>query len=261
MTDVPDTVATALADRPVAGRTCLEAGAGAGNATLGLLDAGAERVYAVTNDREHARTVRTRLAESNVAREAPGDAVVVETDLRETPLPDDAVDVVVAHALCNVLAPPDLATVAADLTRVAAPGAHLVVDDYAPLPDDAAVAELFAVENAVARLATGEPALSFRSADHLRRLFAGFGWTHDRTTTLLDPVPWTADLLEAHREVVAECADAIDTELSSDIDDDLPGDIDDDLGDSLLEVADHIVAAIGAEDVGRMYSLALRLPE
>ncbi|MGA9402902.1 MAG: SAM-dependent methyltransferase, partial [Haladaptatus sp.] len=55
--DIPRTVRTALADRPVSGATCLEAGAGMGNTTAGLLADGASRVYAVTNDPEHATAV------------------------------------------------------------------------------------------------------------------------------------------------------------------------------------------------------------
>jgi len=41
--------------------------------------------------------------------------------------------------------------------RVAAPDCHLVVDDYDPPADDAAMQNLFAVENAAAALATGDP--------------------------------------------------------------------------------------------------------
>jgi len=41
--DVPSTVSAALEDRPVEGAVCLEAGAGVGNATAGLLARGASR--------------------------------------------------------------------------------------------------------------------------------------------------------------------------------------------------------------------------
>ena len=61
MDGIPDTLATALEDVPVEGRTCLEAGAGAGNATAALRARDADRVYAVTNAEDHAATVRTTI--------------------------------------------------------------------------------------------------------------------------------------------------------------------------------------------------------
>ncbi|MBX0295072.1 class I SAM-dependent methyltransferase [Haloarcula nitratireducens] len=234
---VPQTVEAALADRPIEGRVCLEAGAGVGNTTAGLLAAGAERVYAVTDDADHARTVRERCGA------AADRLVVVKADLRETPLRSDAVDLVTAHGLCNVLAPAALDSIAAALTRVASPGAQLVVDDYAPLPDDAAVRALFAVENAATELADGRPALSFYPARFLRRLFAGHGWSFDRQKTLLDPVPWTASHLSAHAAAVRDAAARLPPEL----------------GDPLVERADELEATIGSESVGRMYSVAMTL--
>ncbi|WP_241692949.1 class I SAM-dependent methyltransferase [Haloarcula limicola] len=228
-----------MADRPVAGRVCLEAGAGVGNTTAGLLAAGAKRVYAVTDDAAHARTVRERCGA------AADRLVVVRADLRETPLQTDSVDLVTAHGLCNVLAPAELESVAAELTRVASPGAHLVLDDYAPLPDAAAVRELFAVENAAAELADGRPALSFYPARFLRRLFAGHGWAFEREETLLDPVPWTASHLSAHAAAARDAAARLPSEL----------------GGPLAKRADDLEAAIGSESVGRMYSLALTLSE
>ncbi|ACV46242.1 MULTISPECIES: class I SAM-dependent methyltransferase [Halomicrobium] len=237
---VPSTVTTALADRPVEGRRCLEAGAGVGNATAGLLDAGAERVYAVTNDRAHARTTRERVADGDTRSDR---LAVLESDLRTLALADDSIELITAHGLCNVLDPAELSAVAATFRRVAAPGCHLVIDDYAPLPETAAVRELFAVENAAAELATGGPALTFYPPDALRRCFVGGGWSFDRERTLLDPVPWTADHLSAHavaaRDHAAGC----------------PGD----LGDRLAARADRLATAIGSESAGRMYSLAFRL--
>jgi len=235
--NVPRTVETALADRPVAGAVCLEAGAGVGNTTAGLLADGAARVYAVTDDRDHARTVRSRVG-------PPDRVAVLEADLRDVPLPDGSVEIVTAHGLCNVLAPAALGAVATELTRVAAPGAHLVVDDYDPLPDGA-VRNLFTVENAAAHLAGGDPALTFYPASVLRRLFAGYGWQFDRERTLLDPVPWTGSHVEAHAEVAREAA----------------ADLSDDLRESLVAEVDRVVAGLDeGESVGRMYSLAFRLP-
>ncbi|WP_435347625.1 class I SAM-dependent methyltransferase [Haloarchaeobius sp. HRN-SO-5] len=237
--DVPETVTAALEDRPVAGAVCLEAGAGVGNATAGLLAAGASRVYAVTNDRDHATTVRERVALNEAGR-----AAVLEADLRAVPMAADSFEVVTAHGLFNVVPPSSLPAIAAELTRVAAPGCHLVVDDYAPLPDDAEVRDLFAVENAASELAAQRPALTFYPSAVLRRLFAGYGWEFDRERTLLDPVPWTASHLDAHADVVRSLAAG------------LP----DDSGDCLVEEAERVAARIGAESAGRMYSVALRFP-
>lgn len=195
--DVLRTVTAALDDRPVAGKRCLEAGAGVGNTTAGLLAAGASRVYSVTNDREHAETTRARIRDDGSA-DAADRLAVFEADLRAIPLPDDSIDLITAHGLCNVLDPATLSTVADELTRVAAPGCHLVVDDYDPLPDDATVRELFAVENAASDLARGRPALTFYPAPYLRRFFEGDGWVFDRELTLLEPVPWTEHHLAAH---------------------------------------------------------------
>jgi len=238
--DVPSTVITALEDRPVAGAICLEAGAGVGNATEGLLAAGAERVYAVTNDAAHARTVRER-----VARAEPDRSVALEADLGELPLADDAVDIVTAHGLFNVVPPASLDAIATEVTRVAAPGCHLVVDDYEPLPADAEVRKLFAVENAATQLADGRPALTFYPAAALRRLFEGYGWRSDRERTLLDPVPWTEQHVEAHAEEIRATAA------------ELPGQH----RERFVDEADRLVDDIGEERVGEMYSVAMRLPD
>ena len=247
--DVPDTVATALDDRPVAGRRCLEAGAGVGNATAGLLANGAARVYAVTNDRDHARTTRRRVADSGGDGDDRGNdadrLAVLEADLRSIPLPDGSIDLITAHGLCNVLGPAALSTVAEELSRVAAPGAHLVVDDYGPLPDGAAIGELFAVENAASELARRRPALTFYPAAFLRRFFAGHDWEFDRERTLLEPVPWTESHVSAHADEAASMAA------------ECPGEA----GDTLSATARRLATEIGSESVGRMYSLAFRRPD
>jgi SAM-dependent methyltransferase len=245
--DVPETVRTALDDRSVEGAGCLEAGAGAGNTTAGLLEAGASRVYAVTNDPEHARTTRKRVRDAATAEDTSSSVAervaVLRGDLRAMPLPDDSVEVVTAHGLFNVVPAAALPGIAAELTRVAAPGTTLVVDDYDPLPPGAAVRELFAVENAAAELATGDPALTFYPAELLRRLFAGYGWTFERERTLLDPVPWTESHVAAHADVARESAAELPPEL----------------GDPLTAEADRVADAVGSESAGRMYSLAFRL--
>jgi SAM-dependent methyltransferase len=242
--DVPETVRTALDDRPVEGAVCLEAGAGVGNTTAGLLEAGASRVYAVTNDPEHASAVRERVVLGEHSRTDASDRVAtVAADLRATPLPDDSVDVVTAHGLFNVVPTATLPAIAAELTRVAAPGAQLVVDDYDPLPDDAAMGDLFAVENAAGELAGEGPTLTFYPAEALRRLFEGYGWHFERERTLLDPVPWTGNHVAAHADVARETAER------------LP----DGLQESLTARIDRIAAEIESESAGRMYSLAFRL--
>ncbi|MFC7019521.1 MULTISPECIES: class I SAM-dependent methyltransferase [Haloarcula] len=230
---VPETVRAALADRPVQGRVCLEAGAGVGNATAGLLEAGARRVYAVTDAADHAAAVRRRCGEDDRLE-------VIRADLRATPLRPDSVDLVTAHGLCNLLGPAALEAVAAELARVAAPGSHLVVDDYAPLPDDAAVRRLFAVENAASELADGRPALTFYPPALLRRVFGGHGWTFDRERTLLDPVPWTESHLSAHARTASEAAGRLREELAT----------------PLEREAERVAADVGAASAGRMYSLA-----
>ncbi|WP_247002470.1 class I SAM-dependent methyltransferase [Halosolutus gelatinilyticus] len=246
--DVPKTVTAALDDRPIDGAICLDAGAGVGNTTAGLLASGAARVYAVTNDREHARTtvdrVRERLRTEERLRDEGGDRLaVLEADLRELPLPDDSIDVVTAHGLFNVVPPADLGAIVEELTRVARRGGHLVVDDYEPLPDDAAVRDLFAAENAAAELAAGRPMLSFYPSDVLRRLCEGYGWAFDRRLTLLAPVPWTGAHLEAHAAVVRSNASELPPEL----------------GDPLIARAERLAESIGEESVGEMYSLAMAL--
>lgn len=237
--DVPETVTTALSDRPVSGAVCLEAGAGVGNTTAGLLAAGASRVYAVTNDADHAGTVRER-----VGRDAPDRTAVLEADLRALPLPDESVDVVTAHGLCNVLPPSSLAPVLDELTRVAAPGCHLVVDDYEPL-DGAAVRDLFALENAAAELAENRPALTFYPSALLRALVTGYGWQFDRERTLLDPVPWTANHVEAHADVARSHAETLPREVA----------------EALTARTDSVAADVGEEAAGEMYSLAFRHPD
>lgn len=237
--DVPHTVTAALDDRPVAGKRCLDAGAGVGNTTAGLLANGATRVYAVTNDRDHALTTRRRIDDD-------GDRLaVVEADLRAAPFPDDSIDLITAHGLCNVLYPAALSAVAVELSRVAAPGAQLVIDDYDPMPDDAVTGELFAVENAASELARGHPALTFYPAAFLRRFFVGHGWEFRRERTLLDPVPWTESHVSAHADRAASMAAAI------------PGEP----GDTLAATARCLASDIGSESAGRMYGLAFRLPD
>lgn len=232
-----ETVAAALADVSVNGRTCLEAGAGAGNATATLRDRGATPVLAVTNDAEHAGTVSARFAGDDGAE-------TLYADLRSVPLPDDAVDLVTAHALFNVVATTEIAAMVAELTRVTAPGGELVVDDYDPLPAGP-VRELFGVANAVGELVGSRPTYTFYSRTHLRRLFEGHGWRHERTKTLLDPVPWDGELLDTHERLTEEDAAALSEGLA----------------ESLCERAAAARDRAGdGVDAGKMYSLRFRLP-
>jgi SAM-dependent methyltransferase len=230
------TVPAALEDATVAGRTCLEAGAGAGHVTRALARKGARLVVAVTNDPGHARTTRMR-TDKRVA--------VVEADLRATPLSAASVDLITAHGLFNLLTAGDAARVAAELTRVARPGAELIVDDYDPVPDTPGgrrARAVFAVENAATELADRRPALVFHPSAGLARLFEGHGWRLERERTLLEPVPWTRDLLETHAGIAGERARAADAP-------------------ELVERADAALEAAGdGVETGRMYSLRFRLP-
>lgn len=243
--NAPDTVTTAIDDVPVEGAVCLEAGAGSGKMTAGLLQAGSSRVYAITDERRHATTVLSRLDEAAPDEEVDERVAVLEADLRDVPLPSDSVEVVTAHALFNVLTPEDAHAVISELTRVAKPGCHLVLDDYDPLCEDAAVRELFSVENAATELSDGRSALTFYPSALLRRLLAGYGWAFERERTLLDPVPWTEHHLRAHAIATREATES------------LP----DALGDPLRAEAKRLVGAIEREETGRMYSLAFQLPE
>jgi hypothetical protein len=269
--EVPDTVRTALTSVSVAGETCLEAGAGAGGATLGLLAAGAARVVAVTNDPAHAAAVRDRVAAFErdrsgdggstpaspspsssssspaapnagvgAARPATRRATVLRGELRAVPLADDSVSVITAHALCNVLDPATLSAVAAELGRVAGPDARLVVDDYAPTAACGPVADLFAVENAAAWLADGRAAYTFYPATYLVQAFESAGWTCRGDATLLEPVPWTPELLDAHVEAARDTAATLEEPLR----------------ESLVARAEAVRSGIdGTVRCGRMYSL------
>ncbi|ELZ91019.1 class I SAM-dependent methyltransferase [Haloferax sulfurifontis] len=240
--DVPTTVTAALDDRPVRDAVCLEAGAGTGNATAGLLDAGAKRVYAVTNDPEHAALVRDRVAPEPADRAR---TAVLQADVRSLPLADDSVGIVTAHGLFNLIGPESLAAVARELTRVAAPGCHLVVDDYEPLPDDAAIRELFALENAASQLARGRPALTFYPGDALGALFSGYDWRFDRELTLLDPVPWSEGHVEAHASLARSLA----------------AEVPDPMGGWLAAEVERVADAVESESAGEMYSVAMRLSD
>lgn len=238
MSDVPETITAALSDVRTTGRPALEAGAGAGNATAALRAGDAAPVYAVTNDREHARGVSERFAD---------DEAVVTTlaNLRAIPLPDDAVEVVTAHALFNLVPTTDIGDIVAELTRVTAPGGTVVVDDYGPVPDDSTRA-LFGAGNAVSELVDASPTYTFYPATHLRSLFEAAGWRHVETTTLLEPVPWTGDLLDAHAEITRDRAESLPEPLRS----------------ALRDYIDRVRADIGEQsETGRMYSVRLDLPD
>lgn len=236
MDEIPDTLTDALAGVSTAGRAALEAGAGAGGATAALRAGDASPVYAVTDDRDHA---------TGVHEQFPGDSVVtLQGDLRAIPLPDDTVEVVTAHALFNVVPTTNTAAIVEELTRVTAPGGTVVVDDYSPVPDGETRA-LFGAGNAISELVDGVPTYTFYPASHLRGLFEAAGWEHTETTTLLDPVPWTVELLDAHAEIASDRA----------------GSLPDPFASTLREHVKRARAEIGERsDTGRMYSLRLDLP-
>jgi SAM-dependent methyltransferase len=241
MYETTETVATALAGVPVEDRRCLEAGAGVGNATAALCNRGAAAVHAVTDDPEHAAGVADRFA-------GDGRVSTLRADLRALPLADDAVGVLTAHALFNVVPTPDASPIVAELTRVAEPGAWMVVDDYSPILDDD-VRALFGVANAVGELDDARPTFTYYPSDHLRALFEAKGWAHEHERTLLDPVPWSADLLDTHLDLLVERAERA-------------GHLPNALAGALRERATSVRAAVGETgETGEMYSLAFRLPE
>ncbi|MFC7203158.1 class I SAM-dependent methyltransferase [Haloferax namakaokahaiae] len=235
--DVPTTVRAALSDQPVENARCLEAGAGVGNTTAGLLQEGADRVYAVTNNPVHAELVHDR-----IGRAYPNRTAVVEADLRAIPLSDDSVEIITAHGLFNVLPPTSLGDVVSEFTRVAAPGCRLIVDDYEPPPEGAAIWNLFSLENAASQLADDTPALTFYPERVLRQQFVGSGWSVGRRKTLLEPVPWTKQHVRAHANRTSRLLEEVADELASPLEDEL----------------ERIVASIGSESTGRMYSVSFR---
>jgi SAM-dependent methyltransferase len=238
VTGSSDPVADALTEVRTAGRPALEAGAGAGDATAALREGDARPVYAVTNDHGHAAGVRDRFADDTEVH-------TLAADLQAIPLPDDTVEVVTAHALFNLVPTTDAGQIVAELTRVTAPGGTVVVDDYGPVPDEETRA-LFGAGNTVAELVDGQPTYTFYPATHLRSLFEAAGWSHIETTTLLDPVPWTADLLDAHAEIASGRA----------------GSLPDPLASALRDHIERVRRRAGEHsDTGRMYSVRLVLPD
>jgi SAM-dependent methyltransferase len=195
------TVDPALESVPVADARCLEADAGAGNTSAALAERGAEQVFAVTIDPDHASGVAERFADEEAIRP-------LRADLRSVPLPPGAVSVTTAHALFGVLKPADASAVVDELTRVTEPGGYLAVVDYDPI-EDGQLRDLFALENAASLFADGDPVLTFYPESHLRALFEASGWTRIDAGTSLEPVPWTTELLDAHAEIARSKLDAV----------------------------------------------------
>lgn len=204
MGEIPDTVRTALEPVDVAGKLCLEAGAGVGNMTRALRAAGAASVVAVSNDRSHVRNLG--------GRDGFDDVHGVYADLMRGPFDADRFEVVTVHALCNVLTPAALHEVLDELGRVTASSGKCVVVDYEPLPSGL-VSELFALENAVATLESGSPMYSFYPSDLLEDLFCARGWSVTTRQQLLDPVPWSASLLDEHASIADAGAESFDDGL------------------------------------------------
>lgn len=232
--NMPQTVTAALEEQPVAGATCLEAGAGGGNMTSGLLAAGATRVYSVTNRSDHANSVTERVGTSARDRIA-----VLKADLRALPLESNSVEIITAHALFNVLVPSSLPAVIEELTRVAAADCLLILDDYEPLPSDASIRELFAIENALTELADGHAALTFYPSVVLQAMLTEYSWKFDRKQLLLDPVPWTENHINAHARAARTVARKLSKPLET----------------ILLAEIERIVKAVDDESVGKMYSM------
>jgi len=91
------------------------------------------------------------------------------------------------------------------LGRVDTGGGEFLGDTRALFDDGNAVSEL---------LGTGPTYIPY-PASHLRGLFETAGWGHTETTTLLDPVSWTAELLDAHAEIASDRAGSLPDLLTS----------------------------------------------
>ncbi|WP_405990268.1 class I SAM-dependent methyltransferase [Streptomyces sp. NBC_00986] len=115
MIDVEQPVVQRILDGLLVG-TALDAACGTGRHTAHLHRLG-HRVTGVDASPEMLARARERLPDVDLR----------QADLRQLPLPDDAVDTVVcALALTHV---PDLAVVLAEFARVLRPGGHLVISD------------------------------------------------------------------------------------------------------------------------------------
>lgn len=120
-----------------------------------------------------------------------------------------------------------------------------MINDYEPLPRDAAVRELFALENAVMELANGRPALVFYPAAVLQGLFAENGWCFARKRILLDPVPWTDSHIDAHANAARRLARQAPDRITG----------------ALLKRIKSTSNRLGPESVGKMYSIAMDRPD
>jgi hypothetical protein len=235
MGDIPDSLTEALTAVRTAGRPALEAGAGAGNATAALRAGDATPVYPVTDDHDHATGVGERFTDDSAVHP-------LEANLRAVPLPDDTVEVVTAHGLFNLVPTTDTTGIVAELTRVTASGGEIVVDDYGPVHETTRA--LFGAGNAVSELLEGEPTYTCYPAAHLRSLFEAHGWRHVETRGLLEPVPWTAALLDAHAEAATDRTDTLS----------------DPLGTAVREHVEEVRGRLGTgSETGRMYSVRLEL--
>ncbi|MFB6104274.1 MAG: class I SAM-dependent methyltransferase [Halobacteriaceae archaeon] len=199
-------VAAAVDPVEVTDRVCLDVGAGHGDSTAALLEAGAAHVVSVDHDPARVQALATRFEER---------CTPLLADLRCLPIASASVEVVLAHAVCNQFEPAALWRVAAELARVATSGATLVVDDYDPLPTDAAIRPVFALEDAATYLAMGRPAQTFYPPALVAAILVAHGWTHLAETTLLDPVPWTDAHRRAHEQAVRDAAAPLSPPLQS----------------------------------------------
>ena len=176
------------------GDRVVDIGCGTGNAALlaatrGAIVAGidpAARLVAVARERATAGGL---------------DAAFVTGTAADTPLGDDAADVVMSAF--GVIFAPDPAAAVAEMARITAPGGRIVLSAW--IPDGAIAASTRAAADAVTR-ALGEPArLPFAWYDHdaLSALFAPHGFAveveeHRQAFTATSPRAYVEDVFDSH---------------------------------------------------------------
>lgn len=210
---IPRTIQLAMNGIHIEDSVCLEAGTGAGNMTCYLVEKRAKLVYSVSNNQEHLDCARKRLSNDDAKR-----AIFIRGDLRElSSLSDQAIDLITAHMLINLLPPVDLFLVFKELSRVARKSALLVVDDYNPFSSQQAgssplVERLFRIENAIHYLVEGEPALVWYPSQYVTDLLQLLDWKVESVKLLYDETPWEKELLQEHIDTIKEVCAGINDE-------------------------------------------------
>ncbi|MCD4785913.1 MAG: class I SAM-dependent methyltransferase [Candidatus Eremiobacteraeota bacterium] len=177
----------------------LEAGCGAGNTTLFLLERNAAMVLAVSNhpdDLEHCRKI--------IPGKYRGNVELVNNDLRDLKqVEGSSVDIVTAHFLFNVVNPFDADTILCGFNQALKPGGLLVVIDYAPFDsfvDDTSFIQrdLWNIENAISVLLAGKKMYHEYPMDWLSEHIEIAGFKINEVSIPLQRVEWSQVLLMGH---------------------------------------------------------------